>query len=65
MLPDPSNNRDCLSEPPKTPKMSAGVAGLQEKLNKSLNQKGMVSAPLPFFITHWARGPVSWVSHTR
>merc|ERR1712055_323163 len=27
---------------PKTPKMSAGVAGLQEKLNKSLNQKGMI-----------------------
>ena len=27
----------------QAPKMSAGVAGVQEKLNKSLNQKGMVS----------------------
>ena len=28
---------------PQNLKMSAGVAGLQDKLNKSLNQKGMVS----------------------
>jgi len=27
---------------PKASKMSAGVAGLQDKLNKSLNQKGMI-----------------------
>ena len=43
ILPDSPNNRTCLSEP-QSFKMSAGVAGVQEKLNKSLNQKGMVSA---------------------
>ena len=29
--------------------MSAGVAGLQEKLNKSLHQKGMVSGGFIFY----------------
>ena len=29
--------------------MSAGVAGLQDKLNKSLNQKGMVSKRFVFY----------------
>ena len=47
----PMSTSDCLIvsitslafQNPQNLKMSAGVAGLQDKLNKSLNQKGMVS----------------------